>query len=463
MAEDADAKTPAESDRVDHGRTLPQQHDQGSSVRESLRPRSDAPSGASKPDEAAPRIFEHGQIVGGLYEIRDLLGEGGMGQVFEAYDHGLERRIAIKASWPERDRFLRHEAKALATFEHPALPTVYTLGTEDGIDYVAMERLHGLDLAEHRAVRADSGAPFSVEETVELIRAIAEGLSVIHHAGLVHRDLKPENVMLMPGRRVVLMDLGLAIGRADTVQAVIGTPGYMAREGLTGEIRQGEAHLLDVYALGVLAYEMLTGLLPREADSWMELLQTHEHPAPDVRTYREDVPGELASLVGAMVRSRAEDRPQSLEEVLRELKKPGTVGKGEEASQQLRVLVVDDDPDISKVLGFYARRALGELEVQTASNGREALEKMAEDIPDIVLLDLQMPEMSGFEVCMYMQGMRVAGKSLSEHCALIAVSAGAPESDKALLQSMGVQHFVQKGQRLGERLEAALRDICGQS
>jgi serine/threonine-protein kinase len=167
--------------------------------------------------EGENRIFATGELLDGIYEIMLLLGRGGMGQVFEAHDHLLNRRVAIKAAWPNPlSPPLRNEARALAAFQHPSLVSVHTLGEHRGIDYLVMERVYGVSLTQHAATRWGSGERFSPAEVVQILLPASEGLSVVHRAGLVHRDIKPDNIMLTPAHRVVLMDFAVHGARSAT-------------------------------------------------------------------------------------------------------------------------------------------------------------------------------------------------------------------------------------------------------
>ena len=159
-----------------------------------------------------------GDLVGGTYEILRVIGEGGMGQVFEAEDRTLHRRVAIKVGWPEGDaRALRMEAQALSALRHPSMVTIHHLVHEGGIDFVVMERIYGVSLATHISRRRAAKQPFTIGEVVHVLAELADGLAVVHGAGLAHRDVKPANVMLAPKERVVLMDFGLSRAEAEKI------------------------------------------------------------------------------------------------------------------------------------------------------------------------------------------------------------------------------------------------------
>ncbi len=407
-------------------------------------------------------IFHQGEILGRIYEIRGILGSGAMGQVFEAQDHSIDRRVAIKAAWPDLAMPpLRAEARALAAVRHVSLPTVYSLGVHRNIDYIVMERLYGVTLEKNLEQRLAASEPFSIDEVVGFIRAIAEGLAVVHRAGVVHRDVKPANVMLTPDRRVVLMDFGLFVPEVevDLQSGPAGSPVYMAPEAITNTLERGQGHLIDIYALGVTAYELLTGLAPREADSLRQLHKMHQEiPTPDVRKARRDVPDPLADLISDMLASTPAERPPSVETILWRLASLKEHDKSEGASTKLRMLIVEDDPDIARVLGLYTKRALPDALIDVAKDGEAALDRLRKTTPDVMLLDVHLPRLNGVEVLMHMRG-----EGLASGCKVIVVSAAVEEQDRALLRVLGIHDILSKSEKLGDRLTAVLtgREVSG--
>jgi serine/threonine-protein kinase len=411
-------------------------------------------------DEDRKPIFEIGEVLGRVYEIRRVLGSGGMGQVLEAHDHSLDRRVAIKASWPDLDLPpLREEARAMAAFRHPTLITVHCMGVHRNTDYIVMERIYGVSLSDMLTQRLANGQKFSVQDAVPILKSVAEGLAVVHQAGIAHRDVKPENIMLSPDGRVVLMDFGLFLpefrfARADLVA---GSPPYMAAEALTGDLEPGSGPLVDIHALGVTAFELLAGDLPRTANSLPELYEVHLAPPPSLRDFRKDVPDGLVKLVDEMLSFEPGDRPQSVESIAWRLaavldEKPPAEAHGIE-----KVLIVDDDEDIAKLEKFYVTRTLGsDVQVRVAKDGEEAIAAVAEFEPDVMLLDLHMPKLNGIEVAMYMRGSHVA-----ESCTIVLVSAGAQEHDRQLLNQLGIRHFLVKGGELGKQLGELLETLSG--
>lgn len=424
--------------------------------------------GITDPAPARPDGLElsPGMRVAGTYEILGLLGEGGMGQVYEAMDLILDRRVALKfARSSETTRQLRNEARALAAFRHPSLVTVHTLGAHEGRDFLVMERIYGISLIDHLTRRAAMGRPLGLIEAVDMLASISEGLSIVHRAGLVHRDVKLDNVMMTPDGRVVLMDFGLALPEfhVGAQHTIAGSPAYMAPEAITNSVESGLGHLCDVYALGICAFELVTGNKPFVAASLVELMELHESGfVPRIDAHRVEAPERLSVLVASMMAKTPLERPQSAEAIawqmrsIRDRELHTTARVREAPDDSFDVLVVDDDPDIARVLEFYAKKALGKANVRVARDGVEAMQRLEEREPDVMLLDLHMPRMNGIDVCMQMRSRRIALGTV-----IISVSAGAQEHDRQLMHQLGIHRFVEKGEKLREGLTAALRDIAG--
>ena len=207
------------------------------------------------------RGYDDGVELGGRFELLSLLGEGGMGAVWRARDRELDELVALKLIRSELarigdivDRF-RGEVKLARRVTHRHVARIYELGNADGVAYYTMELIEGRSLAAR--LRAEGRVPW--REAVAIAAAIAEGLDAAHAVGVVHRDVKPDNVLLEDGGRVVLTDFGIAAARASAGGAVAGTPAYMAPEQAAGEPPTAAA---DVYSVGVVLYEMLTGVPP---------------------------------------------------------------------------------------------------------------------------------------------------------------------------------------------------------
>src|SRR6202453_1165076 len=232
------------------------------------------------------------------YSIVEPLGAGGMGVVYRARDEKLERVVAIKLLSPgvftgdEARRRFHKEALALAKLSHAHIAAVYDVGEQDGIDYIVMECVPGESLA----AKIKSG-PLTVKDATSILLQIAEALEDAHEQGVIHRDLKPANVMITPKGRVKVLDFGLAklleAAKDSTValtetRGLLGTPLYMSPEQAQEQPLDART---DLWNLGVLYYEMLTGRAPFRADSSMAVLRaiTDETPTP-LRQLRPDAP-----------------------------------------------------------------------------------------------------------------------------------------------------------------------------
>lgn len=282
------------------------------------------PSGGVSPVDTREGPFVPGAVLEATYELRRVLGAGGMGQVLEAWDRHLRRTVAIKTPWTTvAPSSLLAEAQALASIHHPGVPAVHAIGVHGGLPFVVMERIVGTSLFAYQQHRRERGRALDLEEILHFVRSLADVLVAVHAAGVAHRDIKPDNVMIAPARRIVLIDLGLMLPEVDvsgSAEPGGGTPQYMAPETIVGEVARGEAHLVDVYGLGVLAYELLTGSPPFHDRSTVRVLRAHlMAEPPDVRAARPETPPRLAALVHAMLAKRPSERPASMEEVLAEL------------------------------------------------------------------------------------------------------------------------------------------------
>jgi CheY-like chemotaxis protein len=268
--------------------------------------------------------------------------------------------------------------------------------------------------------------------------------------------VKPGNIMLAPGGRVVLMDFGLVLPHADRAghRSVAGSIQYMAPEALAGGVGEGAAHLVDVYALGVLAYELLAGTLPFGGVEPLDAYRLKTGAsAARVTSLRSDVPEPLADLIGQMMAVDPNDRPQGAEAVLWQLRGLRASAGSDRAAKPFSVLVVDDDADMREALSLYVRAAAADAEIETTGDGREAIRSVRRRVPDLLLLDLDLPDINGIEVCMLLRGMR-----LGDGCMIVSVSGRATRADVELLQQLGVRSF-DKGPRLMDQLVDLVQTI----
>jgi serine/threonine-protein kinase len=401
---------------------------------------------------AESRVFEDGALIDDTYEVRSVLGTGGMGEVYEAHDRALNRRVAIKVVRPHISRdYLIREGRALAAIHHPGIVAVYTMGRHGHVPFLVLERVQGISLDRILAERRGRGERYDLGEALDLLTAVADALSVVHRAGLAHRDVKPANVMLAPGGRVVLMDFGLVLPHADRVglKSVAGSVDYMAPEALAGTVAEGATHLVDLYALGVLAFEVITGVMPFD--------RTGGGASPRgrprrIESFRGDVSEPLRAWVDQALAPDPEDRPQSAEAVVWQLR--ALRGKLAHAPPKpFSVLVVDDDEDMRAALTLYVRAVVPDAEVETTGEGGQALRSVRRRVPDLLLVDLDLPDMNGVEVCMILRGMR-----LGEACVIVSVSGRASAADVDLLHQLGVR-ALQKGPRLMDELTSLVQKM----
>ncbi len=255
----------------------------------------------------------------GRYEIRSELGRGGMAAVYCAYDPHFEREVAVKVLPSEflhdpgfRARFER-EAKTIAALEHPAVVPVYDFGEEDGRLYLVMRLMAGGSLSSRL-----QGGPLPAKEVSHILARISSALDVAHAQGIIHRDLKPGNILFDQYGEAYLSDFGIArLTQAQATltgsKAALGTPGYMSPEQIQGEKVDARS---DVYALGVIIFEMLTGERPFAAETpAMVLVKQMTEPAPHIREVKPDLPPSYDDVVARTLAKEPEDRPDTAGEV----------------------------------------------------------------------------------------------------------------------------------------------------
>jgi serine/threonine protein kinase len=255
----------------------------------------------------------------GRYEIKSELGRGGMATVYRAYDPRFEREVAVKVLPPEllhadpqfKLRFER-EAKIIAQLEHPSIVPVYDVGDEGGQPYFVMRYMPGGSLSERIKARV-----LTVEEAIGILEKIAPGMDEAHAKGIVHRDLKPSNILFDGKGAPYISDFGIAkLSQAQagsvTGSAIIGTPAYMAPEQASGETVDGRS---DIYALGIILFEMLTGRQPYEADTPMAVAIKHiTEPVPHILDANPGLPPGIETVIQvAMAKSKNDRFPTAVE------------------------------------------------------------------------------------------------------------------------------------------------------
>jgi serine/threonine-protein kinase len=269
----------------------------------------------------------------GAYEILSLLGAGGMGEVYRALDTTLGREVALKvlpadmASDPARLERFRREARALAALNHPHIVTIYSVEHAAGVHFLTMELVTGRPLD-----RVIAAQPMPIERVLQVAQAVSDALAAAHERGIVHRDLKPANVIVSDGGRVKVLDFGLAkmpaargpgdeeaaTNLATEAGSVLGTPAYMSPEQVSG---LDVDHRTDVFSLGVLIYEMATGVRPFRGRSSAELASSilRDVPRP-VLDVRSTVPSDLARVIARCLEKDVSARFRSMADVSKALR-----------------------------------------------------------------------------------------------------------------------------------------------
>ena len=261
-------------------------------------------------------------VIAGRYRLDELLGRGGMSEVWRAEDLELGRNVAIKLLAPDADtaRFER-EARAVASLTHPNIMQLYDYGESDDRPYMVLEYVSGGTLED----RLEHRKPLSDEEAGAIAAGIAAGLAHAHARGVIHRDLKPANVLFDEEGRPKVADFGiarLAVGEGTLTEAgtVLGTAAYISPEQAMGEPAGTPS---DVYSWGVILYRMLTGRLPFESNDPMELVTMHRDvPPPPIAQFRDDPPALLESVATAALAKDPMHRPQDGAALLAELGVP---------------------------------------------------------------------------------------------------------------------------------------------
>ncbi len=269
------------------------------------------------------RELTTGSLFAGRYQIIEELGRGGMGKVYKALDTELNEKIALKLLRPEVsadgeaiERF-RNELKTARQISHKNICRMYHLTKEEGTYYITMEYVPGEDLK--RLIRKIG--QMSVGRTISIAKQVSEGLAEAHNLGIIHRDLKPQNIMVDEGGNVRIMDFGIArslLTKGVTGAGVmIGTPEYMSPEQVEGKPVDQRS---DIYSLGIILYEMVTGRVPFEGDTPFTVGVKHKSELPrDPKELNPQIPADLGALILRCLAKDKESRHQSAGELLAEL------------------------------------------------------------------------------------------------------------------------------------------------
>lgn len=311
-----------------------------------------------------PLTFQTGQIFGKRYKIIEVIGHGGMGKVFKAYDNELDIVVALKMIKPSLiadenviSRFKR-ELLLAREIQHDNVIRIHDLGEIDQIKYISMNYINGNSLNEI----IESIGQLSVVKSIDMAKQICCALSAAHAKGIIHRDLKPQNIMIDKKGKLYVLDFGIARSLRQSSHTtepgvVIGTPDIMSPEQIQGEKADERS---DIYALGVIMFQMVTGELPFTAEDYNSLLYKHvNEPVPTAEQFNPLIPAEFSKIIAKCMEKNPQDRFQSVDELSKKLDHlSSSLRQGKRKKRRKKQLECDTIPskpaNVTKIKAFKA-------------------------------------------------------------------------------------------------------------
>lgn len=403
-------------------------------------------------------------LIKGRYRLRQFIGSGGMALVYRAEDELLGRDVAIKFLSPDRladknssERFLR-EARAVAGLSHPGIMLLYDAGREGDWHYSVLEYIPGTDL---RGISEARGGAFPVSDTLRITKDILEALAYAHHRGVVHRDVKPANIMITPDGHARLMDFGLAVARGDTriteANAIVGTVLYMSPEVLAG---QDADHRSDLYALGVVIYEMIIGKPPFTGDTMSDVVSSIlNRPVRSPRSIKTDLPEALDAYMMRFLQRDPDARWQSAEQALSAMPEPDLVHEEDTHSPALSPSAARPGTRFEKLVRSSSavhRRETGEPDMPD-DNAELLVFAAYEDIIDAVEAERRRLSRQLEDTV-----ISTVGLLLSQANAYLQTLGGNPQAAMAVsVLTTLAQQVLQQSRDLAERLNPAVLESLG--
>lgn len=413
-------------------------------------------------------VLEPGEVLQGDFEIRYVLGSGSMGVVYLGEDLSLRRPVAIKVLARDYgnetdivEKF-RREAVAMAAVRHHNVVQIYSFGIHQGRSFFVMEYVEGKSLADLVENRRSAGELTPLDEAVGIMAQACRGVEAIHRQSIVHRDLKPANILLGRDYRVAVADFGL-VRKAESTDGqgldLDGTPMYLAPERIRGtELESGYAHLCDIYSLGAIFYEVLTGYPPYESDSIMAVLDSHliEDP-PTPSAIRPELPSAIDRIVHRAMAKNPCDRFSSCREMEAALLEGRTAVVGEEPEVVRRnggklrsFVVVDSDPEFLERFCCALEQACPDATIYQASDGAKGMRLATETNAQVVVCEQDAHGKNALELCSTLTGNRATAPSI------VVLAKKVDRLQRQLFKDLGAVDLVAKGDAPADLAELVL-------
>ena len=322
-------------------------------------------------------MIAKGQKINDRYEVKALIGEGGMANVYLGYDTILGRDVAIKVlrgDLADDEKFVRRfrrEAQSASLLNHPNIVQIYDVGEDDGNFYIVMEYINGQTLKQIIKKRNR----LSISETIDIMCQLTDGLSSAHDSYIIHRDIKPQNIMILDDGMVKITDFGIAmaVNASDLTQtnSVMGSVHYLPPEQASG---RGSTIKSDIYSLGIMLYEMLAGNMPFRGETAVEIAMKHlKSPMPSIRKLRDDVPQALENIILKAAAKNPKNRYNNVRELYDDLK----------------TCLSEDRKDEKRIVFKYPENEYDDEKTVITNNLKEEIKKKEEEKEEKKKIDVK--------------------------------------------------------------------------